>query len=222
MATASYLDLVTSEHADKPKFLAVLQATCQPFADIQEVQLRYPGLYDVDVAVGQQLDVCGQWVGVSRQLDTAISGVYFAFDTADVGFDQGVWISPYDPISGLVALPDDYYRAVIKMRILNNHWDGSKDSAYALMNTVFGVLGYGVYIEDPADLTMKVGIVGPTPPTALLKALIQSGKFNIKPAGVHITAYYTQSAAGPIFGFDINNTLIGGFDVGNWGVSVVS
>ena len=111
-----YLALVSSEHSDKPNFNAMLAASVQPSADLAALYTTIPQLYDVDLAVGTQLDTIGQWVGITRALTTPLSGVYFAFDTANVGFDQGVWQGPYDPTTGLTSLPDDMYRLVLKVR----------------------------------------------------------------------------------------------------------
>lgn len=211
-----YTDLITSQHADKPKFVGSVAAACQPLADISALYAQIPALYDVDVAAGQQLDVVGQWVGVSRELTTALAGVYFAFDTEGVGFDQGVWLGPYDPITGLVSLPDDFYRIVIKSRILNNHWNGSKEDAYTLANAIFSSLGFQLYIEDHSDLSIDIGLVGSSVPSSMVQALLTSGKFDIKPAGVRVSNYFYGSAPGKIFAFDINNDTFGGFDEGSW------
>ena len=194
----------------------MVSAVIQPSSDLIDLYALIPGLYDVDVAVGQQLDVVGQWVGISRNLDEAISGVYFAFDIDGVGFDQGVWLGPFDPITGITKLPDDIYRILIKVKILNNHWDGTKETAYALVNQIFQTLGYSILIEDPSDLTMALGLVRSGPSVKLIEELLFTGKLNIKPAGVRISYFLSSASEGPLFGFDINNSLIAGFDTGSW------
>lgn len=214
--TIPYISNITSEHVDKPNYVAMVTASCQPSADLVTLYQAIPLLFDVDVAVGEQLDVVGQWVGVSRNLDTPLTGVYFAFDTADVGFDQGVWMGPHDPVSGLTSLPDDYYRVLIKVRILNNHWNGSKPDAYVLVNAIFSVLGYTFFIEDPCNLTVNLGLIGTGPPSGIVQALLTSGKFNIKPATIRIANYIYQTTTGPLFAFDINNAHFSGFDIGGW------
>lgn len=214
-----YTDLITSEHADKPNYVAMVGMSCQGQADLSQLYAGVPALYDVDVAVGEQLDVIGQWIGDTRQLTEAITGVYFSFDTVGVGFDEGVWLGPYDNPLGLVNLPDDFYRVVLAAKILNNHWNGSKADAYALMTSVFAPLGYAFLIQDPADLTMQLGIVGPTPPSPLLLALLTQGKFDIRPAGVLTSAYFYQSQAGPIFAFDFDTLALAGFDTGGWALA---
>jgi len=76
-----YLALITSEHNQKPNFVAVVSAFVQGFADETATISSIIGLYDLDTAVGSQLDTIGLWVGQSRDLLEPISGVYFSFDT---------------------------------------------------------------------------------------------------------------------------------------------
>lgn len=215
-----YTDLITSEHFSKPKFMQMVAASLQPIADMLALYQQMPILYDIDSAVGTQLDVLGQWIGITRLLDNPLAGVYFAFDTANVGWDQGVWQGEFDPSSGLVSLPDDFYRILLKVRIINNHWDGSKPQAYLIASTVFAQIGYTFFMEDKSDMTMNLGLVGSGPPTPIAQGLLASGKFNIKPAGVHIAAYLSQSVPGPIFAFDLDTPNFAGFDTGGWATVV--
>lgn len=211
-----YTDLITSGFASAQKFVDMVGVTCQPAADLVNLYATIPSsVYDVDYAESTQLDVIGQWVGISRYLSEPLTGVYFSFDIAGLGFDQGVWLGPYDPISGLVALPDEFYRLLIKARILNNHWNGSINDAYTLMSSIFAPLGYTFLLGDHSDLTMSVGLVGP-PPTALILAMLQSGLFDIRPTGVLVDIYYYGE--GPIFAFDLGAFPFGGFDTGNWAI----
>ncbi|MGC7970039.1 DUF2612 domain-containing protein, partial [Salmonella enterica] len=66
--------------------------------------------FDLDQAIGVQLDAVGEWVGISRNITVPLAGVYFSFDIAGLGFDQGVWKGPFDPDTGLTTLDDDTYR----------------------------------------------------------------------------------------------------------------
>ena len=212
-----FIQNITSEHADKDNFISMVTASVQPFADIKALYEITPSLFMVDTAVGQQLDVVGQWVGVSRYLNLELTGVYFALDDASVGFDAGVWKGPTDPDSGLVALPDEYYRLVIKARILNNSWDGSKDGIYALADEVYTPLGFSFYVEDYADLSIAVGLVGTTPPPPILTALVTSGALDVKGVTIRIRSRAAQQ--GPVFAFDINSPIFQGFDSGIWSQS---
>ena len=214
-----YTDLVTMEHRDKPNFMDMVCYSTQAFADNQlKYKDRFVLAYDVDNAVGNQLDVVGQWVGIHRRLLQPIENVFFSFDTVGLGFDQGVWLGPYDTAAGVTYLPDDFYRLLIKMKIVNNHWDGTKEGAYEIMNTVFNTLGYNFFIEDHGDLSISLGLLGPNYPVPLVFALFTSGKFNVKPAGIRIREYKYQSNVGKVFSFDLETDLFGGFDDSSWAI----
>lgn len=197
-----YTSLITSEHNVQPNFMATIAALVQPSADLQVVLNSIPGLYDLDAAVGVQLDTVGQWVGQSRNLKEPITGVYFSFDTTDLGFDQGTWLGPFDPTSGLVALPDDSYRILLYATIAANSWDGTVPSAYTIWGTLFASFGYEILIQDNQDMTMGIVLIGPTP-NAITLALFTGGYLNLRPAGVLIEFYGVQSVQNtPVFGFD--------------------
>jgi hypothetical protein len=211
-----YTSLITSEHQSAPRFMAMVSVLAQWAVDRRARLASIPALYDIDTAVGQQLDRVGEWVGISRNLSIPLTGVYFSFDTVGLGFDQGTWQGPFDPTTGLVALPDDQYRILLYATIAANNWDGTVPGAYAAWNTVFAPLGYSILIADNQDMTMDVVLVGPTPDAVTL-ALFTGGYLNLRPAGVGINNYYLPTVPNiPVFGFDVENSAIAGFDVGAW------
>jgi hypothetical protein len=134
---SKYTGLITSEHADKPKFNAMVSAVAQCFVDQQNALGTFIPSFDLDEAVGDQLDTLGAWVGISRRVRTPLTGVYFSFDMAGVGFDQGVWQGPFDPSTGITLLDDDTYRLLIRAKIGANHWDGTLASSAAILNLIF-------------------------------------------------------------------------------------
>ena len=214
--TTTFSRLVTSEHADKTQFVETVALLCQPALSWLDLADTFPTALDIDTALGSQLDLLGEWIGFSRKLSSPITGVYFAFDTSGVGFNAGVWLGPFDPVSGLVSLPDEQYRLLLKAKVLNNQWRGDIPSAYQPAAAVFTPLGYQMFIVDHNDLTMDLGLVGSQPPDALTWELFTGGYFDLKPAGVRIAAYLTQTVSGPLFAFDLSSTTFGGFDVGGW------
>lgn len=214
---STYLDLITSEHADKPDFIAMVTMSAQPQVDIQTCVGGMLGLFDVDYALGQQLDFVGEWVGVTRFLSIPLTGVYFSLDTVGLGFDEGTWLGPFDPIDGLVELADEQYRILIRARIANNQWDGTIPGAYKFMEPVFP--GNTFFIQDNGDMTMYIGVVGAMPLDAVSYALLTEGYLDVKPVGVRIAGYVSPSIPGvPLFGFDVENSTISGLDVGSWSI----
>ena len=211
---SQYTGLVTSEHAQQPNFIAMLSMAVQPFADIQATISALPQDFNIQTAVGAQLDIVGEWIGQSRYLSEPLTGVYFAYDTTGVGWDQGNWQGQFDPSSGLVALPDDQYRTLLQAKIANNQWDGTIPSAYTFMDLVFP--GGAFFIQDNQDMTMYIGVASFNF-SAVTFALLTGGYLNIRPAGVMILGYVTPSVpTAPIFGFDVENSAISGYGVGAW------
>lgn len=215
--TGPYLSLVTSEHNQKPRFMTMVQNVIQPLADtVYQIRLL-AGLFDVDTAVGNQLDILGQWIGVSRNISVPLTGVYFSLDTVGLGFNQGTWFSSFNPVTGLTVLPDDAYRVLLRARIANNSWDGSIPGAYRVWDAVFTGTGIGLLIQDLGNDHMVMALTGGIPDATTL-ALFRGGYLNIRPAGVQIDAYLTPTVPSvPFFGFDVQNSSISGFDTGAWG-----
>lgn len=210
-----YTGKITSQHADKPKFMAMVEAVAQCFLDTTKVTSSIPAAFDLDTAVEAQLDNVGEWVGISRNVDTPLTNVYFALDTPSLGFDQGAWRGPFDPATGITRLDNETYRTLIRAKIGANHWDGTLGESKAILDLVFSGDTF-VFIQDNQDMTITIGVVG-AQPSALELALLTGGHIPIKPQSVGISYYIVPSVDGPIFGFDVNNQYIAGFDTGAWG-----
>lgn len=211
----SYTSLITSEHNQKPKFMAMVAEGMQAIADCVALILGLPQSFDLDNAVGVQLDICGLWIGQKRQLFTPITGIYFTFDTGP-GFDRGVFKGPFDPSTGLVNMPDNFYRIVLKAVAAANQWDGTIAGAYAAYAIAFQGTPYQVFIYDFQDMTMSLALLGAVPDPLTL-ALFTGGYLNLRPAAVGIRNYITPAVAGPVFAFDRPaDALTSGFDNGHF------
>ena len=220
MASASdYTALIPSENASAPKFSAMVGAVAGCFADLINAIESVEASFDLDTAVGAQLDAVGVRVGISRQLSAQITGLYFALDTAGLGFDAGVWQGPYDPTTGLVKMDDTSYRTVLRAKISANQWDGTLYSLRSILTQALSSYGTRVMVKDNQDMSMTITLVGTLPPPIIL-ALIKGGYLSIRPVGVS-QAYLKSSISGtPAFAFDMNNTYGAGFDSGAWAVTL--
>lgn len=209
-----YLSLVTSQHRDKPNFEKTVSLSVAPYAALQGVLNSLTRELDVDFAVGQQLDHVGEWAGASRFLRVPLADVYFTWDdVSSTGWDQGTWIGPFDPVSGLTRLPDDEYRLLIKAKIAANAWDSTIPGAYEVWETIF-VNSY-ILIQDNQDMTMVVGIVGDI--STITKALLTGGYIPIKPSTVAVSYYAVTEDGGPIFAWDSEDTpALKGWEQGSW------
>ena len=215
--TDDYVALITNEHRDKQNFVATMRALTQGPSDVQNLLAALNLKFDLDQAIGVQLDQVGVWAGITRQVAVPLTGVYFAFDTVGVGFDQGSWQGPFDPSVGLVNLDDANYRVVIKAKVAANHWDGTLPDFLKIMALVFAGTPTLIFATDNQDMSMTVGLAGHLP-SAVLISLLHGGYLVPKPEGVRLNYISTSLDGSPIFGFDLNNGYIAGFDQGAWGV----
>lgn len=216
---SKYVDLITSYHASKPLFVQHVDLSTRPLVDAASTMAGMTAAFDIDTAVGVQLDIIGEWVGRSRVVSEPITGVYFSFDTDGLGFEQGVWQGPYDPDSGFTKLSDEVYRVILKAKIAINNWDGTNDSLPDILNTALAGSGLSMQIIDNQDMTISV-IVFPETDIAdvsrELLAAIRQGYLTVKAAGVLAGSIITPSTGTQMFGFDLDNEYFAGFDTGAW------
>ena len=91
---SKYTDLITNYHAGKPKYVAHVDLSTRPLIDVSAATSGLVAAFDVDTAVGNQLDILGKWIGIDRTVAAPISGVFLEWDKERVGWDQGVWLGP--------------------------------------------------------------------------------------------------------------------------------
>ena len=218
MTLEDYLNLITSEYRQKPNFIATVSAGVSVQLRVQELLAAMIPLFDVDVAVGQQLDVIGLWVGVSRNVSVPIPGVYFSWD-ADytLGWDFGSW-QPASAPADITSLPDDAYRTLIKAKIAANHWDGTTDGAYAIWDAIFKNIT--ILIQDHQDMSYDLALVGGIVDSLTL-ALLTGGYIPLKPEGVRINTYFVPVDTSPLFGWDLESDFVKGWDESSWAREVV-
>ena len=125
----------------KPKFRALIRLLTFPFDQNRRLALSMPKLFDVDYAVGDQLDKVAEWVGLTRKVSVqsnnsfsfdvaglgwdqgwwqtgGYNNIYFAFDTANRGWDQGLWQD---------LIPNDYGNSpspYFSFDTAGSGWDG--------------------------------------------------------------------------------------------------
>lgn len=214
---ANYLSLIPQQHKASPNFVSTLTTLLAPLVAQQTLLAGFPAAYDLELASGVQLDAVGLWVGRSRAVLTPIKGLFFSFDDSALGFDQGLWLGQFDSLDGLQSLDDPTYRLLLKAKIASNHWDGTLRGAADALAYVFSDPNSHVFIQDNQDMSYSLNVAG-TPLSPLMISLLTGGYIPLKPAGVRL-AFINQVSVGgtPLFGFDLNTTSIGGFEVGSWG-----
>lgn len=177
-----YLNLITSQHKTKPLYKAYVtsflnqlsQGTLkegqnEPLTNsgIVNCYLSTNNLYKIDTAVGSQLDVIGQLVGINRKLPTASANI----------------TNP---------LTDDVYRLLIKAKILKNNWDGTFSGINNILYQLFP--DYPWELIDNQDMTITFNLIYANI-TDEMKDLITLGYIIPKPSGVKINYNIQNSKA---------------------------
>lgn len=186
MPIQDYLSLVTSQHRQRPKLRAVMTAVLQPLCDLEDLLASMPAAFDVDSAVGAQLDAVGEWVGRSRRLSVPLTLNYLTWDSLTLGWGVGVWIEAGDSTEGIISLPDDVYRVLIRAWIAANAWDGSMEGVSAIWGPAVEASGGNLAIVDNQDMSMSLRVSGLSAGHILL-SLIAQGHMPLKPAGVGLS-----------------------------------
>lgn len=213
MTALGYLNLITSAFRRQPKFTAMVETDVSPLVQVQTLLTSMVPIFDVDAAVGDQLDIVGKWVGISRNIAIPITGVFFSWDAVyTLGWEYGTWQPELAP-STITVLPDDAYRTLIKAKIAANQWDGTTEGAYAIWAQIFTTIT--ILIQDNQDMTYDLAVVGGIIDSLTL-ALIVGGYIPLKPEGVRVNAYYVSVDSGPVFGWDVESDLLGGWDAASW------
>lgn len=217
MPTADdYLALITPSHRGKPKFAAMIRALVEPVVAQQAFIEHLPVDFDLDEAIGAQLDVVGEWVGRTRFIKTPIASAWFSWDIDFKGWEQGVWYQPqYDTAEGITRLDDETFRTLLRAKIAANNWDGTLPAAKEALSIIFPSGETQLVITDNQDMTITFGVAGVIP-SALFIALLSDGYLPLKPEGVRAD-YLITTVDGSLFGFDVQNKFISGFDTGAWG-----
>jgi hypothetical protein len=125
-----YLALITSEHQDRLKFKSVVAIAIEPAADLQSFLLGMPAQFDLDLAIGAQLDVVGQWVGFSRLVSIPYPSPWMALDDPTRGLDYAPLKGPFDLGNYYARLDDETYRRAIRAKITANWGDGNIGTAF--------------------------------------------------------------------------------------------
>jgi hypothetical protein len=185
----AYTGLIPGYNATQPIFSQWVYYLTQPYALLNAFCVSLLTTFDLDVAVGAQLDIIGLWVGVTRQVAVPITGIYFTWGSATLGWGAGVWQGPYDPNSGVYSLDDYHYRFLLYARIAANQWDGKRGTAVAAYNLALTPTGATAQITDNHNMTIIVTVQGPL--TQLMTALISGGYIPLVPLGVSATYVFT-------------------------------
>lgn len=151
-----YLGLLTSQYKNASKLISWLTACLTPLRDAGVTLGQFVNAFDIDAAVGVQLDILGLIVGAGRTV-------------------------PFQPSNGVSPILDDpTYRIYLKARIGQNQWNGQTASLYSLWARLFP--GGVIAIQDNQNMTATIFLAGSF--NSILRDLIVNGYIIPRPEGV--------------------------------------
>lgn len=148
---SDYLALITSFHRGKPRFTATVAASVEPFSDVQAQLETIAPAFDLDTAIGAQLDTVALFIGPGRTLRVPVRGIYGIFDDPTRGFDSAIWRGPYDTDTNVQSLSDEVFRRFLKACVLLNQWDGTLQPAQRALDRLFPDAAQRVVLEDRSE-----------------------------------------------------------------------
>jgi hypothetical protein len=191
---AEYLQMIPSQYQKSTKFLSWLSVNLQILIDANNCLASMPAAFDLDNAVGTQLDILGIYLGQNRTL-------------------------PFNPTDGSSPTLDDAtYRQILKLRTMTNYWDGSLHSIYKAWNAIF--TGATLTIIDNKDMTATVTITGEI--SQIILDMAQNDMLLPRPEGVAYN-YGTAPVITPLFAYDYDDgesPYFEGYDEGYWDSSI--
>lgn len=226
-----YKRLVSSEYRHSPRFTAMVQKLLSYGLEIDDSINNMIVAFEVDNASTAQLDILGQIVGVSRQLNFEISvaSISDVICPSPAEMASGkVYPIIYTPTPDKLAstpmltgyppaemgvdnlLDDEVFRLMIKARIIQNTWKGTIGELYDLWDAVMGA-NKKLSIEDLQDMSYNIVLQGDY--TQLEEELIIHAYVIPKPEGVRINVLTFVSTDGlPLFSYDYNTMRYSGYE----------
>lgn len=159
MAIDSYIASITSEHIDKPNFIAWLSSSLNIVDGVYNLISNMDNDFDIDNAIGIQLDMLGTIIGRNRTLN-------------------------FQPLNGSDPILDDTdYKLVLRAKIAMNNWQGTIPQMYEIWDNIFDDIH--LQIEDNQNMSFIAYIIGYVDQAR--QNLIQHQYIVPKPEGVSVT-----------------------------------
>ncbi|QIP56819.1 DUF2612 domain-containing protein [Hafnia alvei] len=183
--TNRYSELIPSNQRSAPKYHLTIETITDAFSQCLDVANSLITIFDLDKAIGKQLDIIGEWAGRSRRIKAPIDDYFFTLDSPVLGFDYGYWKNRYDSEFGYLDLDDVSYRTILRAKIGANNWDGTCESLPDILDSIYPNGDFNISFIDNGDMTMTVTVKGKKIDN-ITKEIIKQGYLSIKPLGVTV------------------------------------
>ena len=165
-----YASLLILQYATKPKAVATIQTTVTPVI-MNQLPTAIQDGFDLDTAVGVQLDTMGKYVGASRR--------------------------GYTSTGAPVVLNDADFRQLIKLLIIKNN---SGSSLATIQSLIAGAFPGQIFVSDNQSMGLNYVLLESIGTPDLLEVIVTGG-YLPAPMGVEVSASIVPVHANPFFGF---------------------
>lgn len=213
------VNLLIKQYWEKPKAKAEIALQASTWEKTRSFLDALDPAFDLDNAVGAQLDVLGRIVGIGRSVPGVVPKIYFGFsiNPNNEGFASkfdpqrigGPFFSKFSSAFTDLQLGDSDYRFFIRVKASLNRASGylSSDKYIDIQDVVLAAFDGRAYVVDNLDMTLTL-YVSPVVSLDRLR-LIRALNLLPKPQGVRYKLII-QAEPGSTFGFS-NNPSSKGF-----------
>jgi len=160
-----YSNLLIIQYRDKPKAVALVNAIMETVIPYETMIAVRDG-YSPHTAVGNQLDLLGKYIGVSRVITgTTFDRIYFGYEEYGVTGSDFVGYTQYgdepteaqfrtykEGTQSLYTLTDDEYRVILLLKIIQNSTDNTTGEIDDIVTQLFGST---VLFNDRQNMTIS-------------------------------------------------------------------
>lgn len=205
------------QYGNKSNAVSTVTAITEEFELIYDNANILDVAYNLDTAIGKQLDVIGRIVGISRTVPFSVPKKYFGFDghlnSYPFGSKFNVVVSY--PFRSRFEIPysdghlnDNDYRFFIKAKIIKNYATSKNidSSNLSIQNAIDYLFNSKAYIIDNKDMTMTLYIDSSYDSSKL--TYLENLDLLPRPQGVRYNTFISYQE-GLTFGFNSFNTGLG-------------
>ncbi len=157
-----YIDLITSEHITKPKYVEWVRALLKPFIETINLNDEIKKAFNLNTSTGVQLDILGKILVQSRNMN----------------------FQPSDGSSSI--LKDEDYRILLKAKVLKNQWKGTISEFYKYWNILFQNTPLNIYLIDNQDMAPVI-VIWRSQVSSIVEDFLRYGLLIPKPAGLGLS-----------------------------------
>lgn len=159
-----YLNRVEIQHRLRPKFIALATDLLERLDSAHDIMKAVPSLYNVNTAVGEQLDKIGEMIGIIRKdIPELVPG-----------------ITPAD------IEDDELFRTIILSKIAQDNWDGTNEGLNEIWETT-AARSFEIELKDNQNMSIDVTIMGDVDDA--VATLLDNEYIVPKPMGVSIDTF---------------------------------